>query len=197
VTTRKVAGLLQSLPRPGSSRETSIVTKIPERFITTPQEMVQLLNEEMSRLRSYIAELDGCDYEELRDQVAYFRLCESERDEIVDLMRTISKFQLFEPQPAHYEDWVPWAYEKIKERQERRHKEPQPEPDYGVSWRFQKSKRTLVPLSARGPRPVPEICRSEPKHRKQVRRTKKPRIWFLRVVCQRLSLIIRLQRKKK
>ena len=170
MTTRKVAGLLQSLPRPGSSRETSIVTKIPERFITTPQEMVQLLNEEMSRLRSYIAELDGCDYEELRDQVAYFRLCESERDEIVDLMRTISKFQLFEPQP---------------------------EPDYGVSWRFQKSKRTLVPLSARGPRPVPEICRSEPKHRKQVRRTKKPRIWFLRVVCQRLSLIIRLQRKKK
>lgn len=198
MTTRKVAGLLESLSKPGGPRQTSIITEGSQRVAITPQERILFLNQEIGESRARMAEVDDLwDDEDVWDLVAYYRHCESERYEMVYLVRRIARLQLSGAQPTHYEEWVPWAQATINEQ---RRKEPEPEPEpgptYHVWWQFQKSKRTLVPLSLHGRRPESQN-RAESKNGKPRRPRKKPHIWLLRIVCQRLSLVVRLQRGKK
>jgi len=187
-----VAVSLRLLPQSLDIQSTS-VTRTNQKCVTTPQERILFLNDELEYLRGVIAEVDELwDYQDVRDLVAEFRLCEGERDEILTLMTKLRTRQVSEAPPLHYEDWIPWAYEKTREPPSR---SAEPERDYSVWWHYQKSKRTLVPLTERDRRRGPGISR---KRTIRVRRKKREaHLWFLKILWRRLSLVISLRRRKK
>jgi hypothetical protein len=154
------------------------------KMFITPEERLRMLDEHISELGNLVDELiaeDAYSDEDFRDYVADLRHSRDERDEIVHLMREISRLQITERAPDDYQQWIPWAYEKTSPRAPKETTDG--ELNYFESRHWQRAKE-----ASRQTERVAFSVRSPQKRR---RKSRAP-IWFLQIVLRRFSCVISL-----
>ncbi len=150
------------------------------RKFITPEEQLQILDEHIYELRNLVAGLiaeDAYPDEDMRDYVAELRHSREKRDEIIHLMRELSRLQITEQPPRDYEEWIPWAHRRIRECSPKETVEK--EPDY-PRWQYWKKIETAENPPAKMP---------QKRRRKSSRRP-----WFLKIVGRQFSCVISFMR---
>ena len=158
------------------------------KMFTTPEERLRMLDERIYELGDLVDELiaqDAYPGEDFRDYVADLRHSRDERDEIVHLMRELSRLQITEHGPDDYERWIPWAYEKSAPRVPKETTDR--EPNYFEPQHWQKAKETHRKNGR-----VPSSLRFPQKHRRKPRAP----IWLMQIVLRRFSCVISLRRNR-
>jgi hypothetical protein len=158
------------------------------KMFITPEERLRMLDERIYELGELVDELiaqDAYPDEDFRDYVAELRHSREARDEIVHLMRELSRLQITEQGPNDYEQWIPWAHEKTAPRAPKEATDG--EPNYFEPQRWRKAKEAFRELGR-----VPSSLRFPQKHR---RKSRAP-IWLLRIVLRRFSCVISLGRNR-
>lgn len=161
----------------------------------TPQQRLEFLDECIEDLKNLIAEAvaGGADECEQLEYVADLRTFWGARDEIVCLMREVSRLRITGPQPRAYEEWIPWAYEQMRPRTPQG--TPEPEYDWSDQLRWARSKRTLVRAPLRAPH-IPFRAQKTEHDPPVVRLPKNPprksriRFWSLKIALRRFWLAI-------
>ncbi len=158
------------------------------KMFITPEERIRMLDERIYELGNLVDELiaqDAYPDEDFRDYVANLRHSRDERDEIVHLMRELSRLQITEQGPDDYEQWIPWAHGKTSPRVPKETTDA--EPDYFGFQHWQKAKETY--------REIGRVSSSARFPKKQRRKSRAP-IWLLRIVLRRFSCVMSLGRNR-
>ncbi len=164
------------------------------RMFITPEEKVQILDEHIYELRNLVAELidqDAYPDEDMRDYVAELRYSREKRDEIIHLMRELSRLQITGHPPCDYEEWIPWAYEQMRPRAPQGI--PEPEYDWSDRLRWAQSKRTLVRIAPAAPKAAhaPTVASGSKPPRKSP-----TRFWSLKIALRRFWVAISVTRSR-
>jgi hypothetical protein len=164
------------------------------RILVTLEQRLEFLDEDIEYLKKLIVELvaEGASEEEQLEYAAELRTERDARDEIVYLMREVSRSRITGPQPRDYEEWIPWAYEQLHPRPPQT--TPEPEYDWSDWVRWAKSKRTLVrvPLHARNTEHPLPVARHPSRTPAKPRR----RFWSLKIALRRFWVAISVTRSR-